>query len=92
MELTIESIHEISDPYETFVNSIRNAETLRKYQNSLHRFLQLIPNKVYEDILGNTPDNNSLEHLSTMFVSLANKDQVYKSNFLKKILSTKQRS
>ncbi|MCJ8306293.1 MAG: site-specific integrase [Nitrosopumilus sp.] len=74
MELTIENIQEIEDPYNAFVNSVRNTETLRKYKNQLHVFLKLIPGKIYEDVLGKTPENDTLEHLSTMFVELADKD------------------
>ena len=74
MELTIESIQEIEDPYNAFVNSVRNSETLRKYQNQLYVFLKLIPGKIYADVLGKTPENDTLEHLSTMFVELAHKD------------------
>ena len=58
VELTIENIQEI-DPYNAFVNSVRNPETLRKYQNQLHTFLKLIPGKIYADLLGKMPENNS---------------------------------
>ena len=67
VELTIENIHEIGDPYNAFVNSVRNSETLRKYQNQLHVFLKLIPDKIYADVLGKTPGNDTLEHLSALF-------------------------
>ena len=74
VELTIENIHEIEDPYNAFVNSVRNPETLRKYQNQLRVFLKLISGKIYADVLGKIPENDTLEHLCTLFVELAHKD------------------
>ncbi|MCA9820459.1 MAG: hypothetical protein KC440_06890 [Nitrosarchaeum sp.] len=46
MQISLESIQEVEDPYQAFVDSIKSPDTFRKYRNHLHRFLNLIPNKV----------------------------------------------
>jgi len=67
MELTIESIHEVEDPYQTFVDSIKNKETFRKYKPHLYRFLKLVPNSIYSENLGEIPFDDSIETLSKFF-------------------------
>ena len=74
MELTIESIQEVEDPYQTFVDSIKNKETFRKYKSHLYRFLKLVPNSIYSENIGHTPFDDSIETLSRFFVQLAEKD------------------
>lgn len=70
MEISLESINEVEDPYQAFLDSIKNKETLRKYRNHLHRFLKLVPNEIYQNVLGKTPKNDSIETLSEFFVEL----------------------
>jgi len=43
MEISMESINEIEDPYNAFVDSVKNSDTFSRYRNNLHRFLILIP-------------------------------------------------
>ena len=82
MELTLESIQEIDDPYQAFVDSIKNSETLRKYDNRLCDFLKLVPTSVYLECLGEIPDNNNKETLSKFFVKLSEKDPKLSQNIV----------
>ena len=82
MELTLESIQKVDDPYQTFVDSIKNSETLRKYDNRLCDFPKLVPTSVYLEHLGIPPDNNSKETLSTLFVKLSEKDPKLSQNII----------
>jgi len=74
VELTLESIQKVDDPYQTFVDSIKNKETFRKYNSHLYGFLKLVPNSIYSEKLGETPFDDSIETLSNFFVHLAEKD------------------
>jgi hypothetical protein len=59
MQITIESIQEVEDPYHAFVDSVKSKETLRKYIIHLDRFLKLVPTSVYLEHLGESPSNDS---------------------------------
>ena len=74
MQISLESIQEVEDPYQAFVDSIKNSETCRKYKNQLHRFLKLVPNQVFLDTLNKEPENDSIEELSKLFVETGRKD------------------
>ena len=74
MELTLENIQESDDPYQTFVDAIKDKETFRKYRTHLHTFLKQISSKIYLEILGKEPESDSLEELATFFVKLARKE------------------
>ena len=52
MQISLESINEVEDPYQAFVDSIKSPDTFRKYRNHLHRFLKLIPSQIYLDMNG----------------------------------------
>lgn len=82
MEISIESIQEVEDPYYAFVDSVKNKETLRKYITHLHRFLKLIPNSIYLEHLGQSPDNDSKEILSKFFVMLSEKNSKLSQNII----------
>ena len=71
MEISITAIRSVEDPYQAFVDSIKNSETRRKYTNLLHHFLKLVPNSIYEEYLGKTPEDNTKETLCKFFVDLA---------------------
>ena len=52
MEISLERIAEVEDPYRSFVDSIKNKETLRKYDRRLDYFLKLVPSSLYLEHLG----------------------------------------
>ena len=62
------------DPYQLFLDSIKNKETQRRYKNLLDMFLKLIPYQLYSDHLGKTPKNRDLKSLAIFFVEVAKKD------------------
>ena len=72
MELTI--ISEEGEAYQNFVDSIRDSETLRKYNGYLKYFLELIPNPMYKEYLGYEPKSRDVEDLANAFVGIALKD------------------
>jgi len=82
MQITIESIQEVEDPYHAFVDSVKNKETLRKYITHLDRFLKLVPTSVYLKHLGELPYDNSKETLSKYFVRLAEQDSKLAQNII----------
>ncbi|MDH3314036.1 MAG: hypothetical protein OEM28_12980 [Nitrosopumilus sp.] len=47
----MESINEVEDPYQAFVDSIKSIEIFKRYKNNLYGFLKLIPSQIYLDIL-----------------------------------------
>jgi len=59
MEITRESIAEVDDPYHAFVDSIKNKETLRKYDRRLEDFLNLVSSSIYEKHLSELPTDNN---------------------------------
>ena len=70
MEITLEKINERSDSYQLFLDSIKNKETSRRYRNLLQSFLKLIPDKIYQEILGEIPEDRGRETLARFFVAL----------------------
>ena len=82
MEITIEKINERSDPYQLFLDSIKNKETARRYRNLLQSFLKLIPDKIYQEVLGETPEDRGRETLARFFVRLARKEPDLASNII----------
>jgi hypothetical protein len=74
MEITIEKINTRTEPYQLFLDSIRNESTKRRYKNLLDMFLKLIPNQIYSDHLGKIPKTRDAKALATFFVNLAKKD------------------
>lgn len=82
MEITLDKINTRNDPYQLFLDSIRNAGTKRRYKNLLYTFLKLIPNQLYTDSLGKTPKNREAKTLARFFVELAKKDTDRVSNVI----------
>ncbi|MGI0064769.1 MAG: site-specific integrase, partial [Nitrosopumilaceae archaeon] len=82
MEITLEKINTRNDPYQLFLDSIRNPGTQRRYKNHLYTFLKLIPNQLYIDSLGKTPNDREPETLAKLFVDLARKDTDLASNVI----------
>ena len=82
MQISIEDIKKRKDPYQLFLDSIKNEETKRKYKKALHRFLKLIPNKIYQESIGIVPEDQSLEILARLFVELAQKDPSITQNII----------
>lgn len=74
MEISLDKVNSRSDPYQLFLDSIRSPTTLRRYKNLLHTFLKLIPNQIYTDNLGETPQDREATTLAKFFVRLARKD------------------
>lgn len=82
MQISIKDVHEREDPYQLFLDSIKNSETKRKYKNILYRFLKLIPNKFYEDSIGHSPRDTKIETLARSFVYLAKNDPKLAQNII----------
>ena len=82
MEITLESIEEVEDPYHAFVDSIKNSETLRKYDHRLYDFLKLVPSSLYQEHIGKSPEDDNKEILSKCFVRLAEKDSKLTQNIV----------
>ena len=82
MQISIESIQEVEDPYQAFADSIKSSDTFRKYKNHLHRFLKLVTNQIYLDVLNKEPENDSIEELSKFFVNLGQKDPKIPQNIV----------
>ncbi len=74
MEISIDNVNSRSDPYQLFLDSIRSPSTLRRYENLLYTFLKLIPNQIYTNSLGKTPNDREESTLAKFFVELARKD------------------
>lgn len=71
MEISFDDIHKASDPYQTFLDSIKSPDTLRRYRNFLNEFLKLIPSKIYQDVLKKLPENREPKTLASYFLELA---------------------
>jgi len=82
MEITLEKINIRSDPYQLFSDSIKNKETARRYKNLLYTFLKLIPNQIYQDTLGEIPQDREIETLSKFFVEIARKNSDIATNII----------
>jgi len=82
MKISFEDIQQRDEPYQLFLDSIKNEETKRKYKNFLFSFLKLIPNKIYQETLGSTPENRELNTLANHFVKLAQKDSRLVQNII----------
>jgi hypothetical protein len=82
LEITIEKINVRNNPYQLFLDSIKNKETCRRYKNLLYTFLKLIPSKIFQDVLGKTPKDRKVETLVEFFVELARKDPNMASNII----------
>jgi len=74
MEITLEKINVRSDPLQVFLDSLRNPYTQKRYKNLLHTFLKLVPDQIYKEFLGKTPDDRTPSALAGIFVELARKD------------------
>jgi len=72
MELNI--VSEEGEAYQNFVDSVRDSETLRKYNGYLKYFLELIPNPMYAEYLGYEPKSRNVEDLANAFVGIALKN------------------
>lgn len=74
MKINIDDIHKRNDPYQLFLDNIKNKETSRKYQSYLSYFLRSIPDEIYQKTLGKTPQDQERKTLATLFVELSKKD------------------
>jgi len=74
VELRLDEIRSSSDPYESFLDSIKSPETRRKYKNALNEFLKLVPSKIYQEELKAIPQDRDPKTLSKFFVDLTRKN------------------
>jgi len=74
MKITLETIEKHDDPYQLFLDYFKNNETRRKYNKILLRFLELIPNKLYEDSGIAPPKYQRVGTLASCFIQLAEKN------------------
>jgi len=72
MEIELDNIRD--DPYSNFLDYIISPETKRMYVRNLRKFLDLIPNKIFVEYLGEAPKSRKIENLSSSFTTLAKKD------------------
>jgi len=72
MEIELENIRE--DVYSNFLDYMKSPETRRMYVRNLRKFLNLIPNNIFDEYLGESPKSREIEDLSNSFASLAKKD------------------
>lgn len=82
MEITLEKINERSDPYQLFLDAIKDKETARRYKNLLYTFLKLIPNQIYQDTLMDIPQDRERDTLAKFFVKLARNNPDLASNVI----------
>lgn len=74
MQISMDAIEEQQDPYQMFLNSLKNYDVKRKYPKFLQKFLRLIPGEAYRKALGKIPMCQEVGTLANAFVSLAKKD------------------
>ncbi len=74
MVISIEKINIRDDPYQLFLDSIRNESTKRNYRKRLYQFLKEIPNEIYSEHLRKIPQDYEPNTLASFFVYLAKKD------------------
>ncbi len=60
--------------YTNFLESMQSFETKRMYVRNLKKFLNLIPNNIFEEYLGEAPKSREIEDLATSFTNLARKE------------------
>ena len=72
VKIELEDIYE--DVYSNFLESMRSSETKRMYVRNLRKFLNLIPNNILEEYLGESPKSREIGDLAISFTNLARKD------------------
>ncbi len=82
MEITLEKINVRSDPYQIFLDSLRNQYTKKRYHNLLYNFLKLIPDQVYQEFLEKIANERTPSALAAIFVELARKDMDIASDII----------
>jgi len=70
--IELESIGE--NIYDNFLESMRSSETRRMYVRNLKQFLNLIPDNIFEEYLGESPKSREIEDLAESFTNIARKD------------------
>ncbi len=63
-----------NNPYLNFLETIQSSETKRMYTRNLKVFLELIPNKIFEEYLDESPKSREIQDLTVSFTNLAKKD------------------
>lgn len=80
--LSIEFIQETEDPYQSFLDSLRNKDVKRKYPRALDRFLRLIPLQLFSDNEIIVSNNESPKDLATKFADLTRKNPTLVKNII----------
>jgi len=62
--IELESISE--NIYDNFLESMRSSETRHMYVRNLKKFLNLIPNNIFEEYLGESPKSRETEEPEKM--------------------------
>ena len=84
VKIELEDIDE--NVYSNFLESIRSSETKRVYVRNLRKFLNLIPNNIFEEFLGEPPKSREMEDLATSFTVLARKNVKITKSIIKSYL------
>ena len=90
----MDSITERHDPYQLFLDSMKSPQTARKYRKALYWFLTAIPEKIYQDVLGEVPLQQESEKdaaLAGLFVKLARKDAEIAGNIIAAFIKEKRK-
>jgi hypothetical protein len=74
LEISLKNINQRTDPYQLFIDSIRNESTKNNYRKQLYHFLKLIPDEIYYENLGKIPQDQEATTLATFFVTMAKKN------------------
>jgi len=69
--------------YDNFLESMRSSETKRTYVRNLKIFLNLIPNNIFEDYLGESPKSREIKDLAESFTNIARKDTAATKQIIK---------
>lgn len=80
MKIDLDSMTNGGDSYEKFCDSIRDADTKRKYKSYLKQFLKELPDNVYQMTSDHTPQSD--QEKAQLFTILAKKDQEMTQNII----------
>jgi len=91
MQISIESVQQRNDPYQLFLDSFKIKETRRKYNNWLYRFLKLVPDQLYHEVLGEKPNCQQVSTLARCFVELARKNTILAQNIIAEFIKEEKK-
>ena len=91
MQISIENVQQRKDPYQLFLDSFKIKETRRKYNNWLYHFLKLVPDELYQEILGEKPNCQQVDSLARCFVELARKNTILAQNVIAEFIKEEKK-